>query len=178
MVWRHRAKYPSAVTGNANPAQQRESGEMVRHELNEALKQALRAREAVAVRTLRLILAALKDRDIAARGRGNTDGISEPDIMSMLRTMIRQRRESTELYEQGGRLDLAQAEADEIGVIERFLPTQMDEPTMRRAVQSVIAEIGAKGLKDVGRTMAELRARHADQMDFGKASDIVRGSLG
>ena len=178
MIWRHRIRYAFAATGNASPAKQRESGEMVRHELNEALKQALKAREPVAVRTLRLILAALKDRDIAARSRGNTDGITEPDIMSMLRTMIRQREESTELYEQGGRLDLAQAEVDEIQVIERFLPTQMDEPSMHKAVQSVIAEIGAKGLKDVGRTMAELRARHAGHMDFGKASDIVRGSLG
>lgn len=151
---------------------------MMRHQLNEALKQALKARDPIAVRTLRLILAALKDRDIAARSRGNTDGISEPEIMTMLRTMIRQRHESRELYEQGGRLDLAQAELDEIEVIERFLPTQMDEATMHRAVHAVITDIGAKGLKDMGRTMAELRARHAGQMDFGKASGIVRGALG
>lgn len=150
---------------------------MMRQRLNEALKSAMKARNERAVSTLRLILAALKDRDIAARGRGNTEGISDDDILSMLQTMIRQRRESIELYEQGGRLDLAEAEREEIAIIEGFLPRQMDEAAIRSAVEDVIAEIGAKGLKDMGRTMAELRSRYAGQMDFGKASGIVKAAL-
>lgn len=137
----------------------------------------MRAKDAVALSTLRLILAALKDRDIAARGKGNTEGISDEEIFSLLQTMIRQRRESIKLYEEGGRCDLAQSETEEIAVIERFLPSQMDEGETSNAVQRVIAEIQATGLKDMGRTMAELRSRYAGQMDFGKASGIVKSAL-
>ena len=151
---------------------------MLRQRLNEALKEAMRARRQRAVSTLRLILAALKDRDIAARAKGNTDGLDDDEIMSMLQTMIRQRRESITLYEQGGRLELAEAEAEEITVIQSFLPKQMDEAETRQAVADLIKEIGAGGLKDMGRTMAELRTRYAGRMDFAKASAIVKTSLG
>ena len=151
---------------------------MIRHRLNEALKESVKAKDPVAVRTLRLIIAALRDRDIAARGRGNTEGLSESEILTMLQTMIRQRRESIELYEQGGRLDLAQAEADEIEVIVRFLPAQLGDSEMRAAIETVVADIDAKGLKDMGRTMAELRTRYAGRMDFGRASSIVKEALG
>lgn len=151
---------------------------MIRQRFNEALKSAMKARNERAVSTLRLILAALKDRDIAARGRGNTQGISEEEILAMLQAMTRQRRESIELYEQGGRLDLAEAEREEIAIIEGFLPKQMDEAATRSAVEQVIAEIGAKGLKDMGRTMAELKSRYAGQMDFAKASGMVKAALG
>lgn len=150
---------------------------MIRTRLNDSLKDAMRAKDTVALSTLRLILAALKDRDIAARGKGNTDGISDEEIFSLLQTMIRQRRESIKLYEEGGRCDLAQSETEEIAVIERFLPSQMDEGETSNAVRRVITEIQATGLKDMGRTMAELRSRYAGQMDFGKASGIVKSAL-
>jgi uncharacterized protein YqeY len=150
---------------------------MIRQDLNEALKTAMKAREERAVKTVRLILAALKDRDIAARGKGNTDGISDEEILALLQTMIRQRRESIELYERGARLDLAQQEQEEIAVIERFLPRQLDQAATEGAVAAVIAEIGASGLKDMGRTMAALRARYAGQMDFAKASAMVKARL-
>jgi uncharacterized protein YqeY len=150
---------------------------MLRTRLNEALKDAMRSKKQRTVSTVRLILAALKDRDIAARTRGVTDGIDEDEIMSMLQTMIKQRREAIELYEQGGRLELAEQEREEIGIIEDFLPKQMSEDEIRSAVTTVIGDIGASSVKDMGRTMAELRTRYAGRMDFGKASGIVRQVL-
>ena len=123
---------------------------MFRTRLNEALKEAMRAKNPRAVSTLRLILAALKDRDIAARGRGVTDGIDEEEILSMLQTMIKQRREAISLYEQGGRLELAEQEREEIGIIETFLPKQFNDAEVREAVAKVIADIGAAGIKDMG----------------------------
>jgi len=150
---------------------------MLRTRLNEALKEAMRAKDQRAIATLRLILAALKDRDIAARGRGVTDGIDDAEILSMLQTMVKQRRESIVLYEQGGRLELAQQEQEEIVVIEAFMPKQLDEAETRTAVASLIQEIGATGIKDMGRVMAELRTRYAGQMDFAKASGLVKEKL-
>ncbi|HSK42180.1 MAG TPA: GatB/YqeY domain-containing protein [Arenibaculum sp.] len=151
---------------------------MLRTRLNESLKDAMRAKDARAVSTLRLILAALKDRDIAARGRGVTDGISDDDILAMLQTMIKQRREAISLYEQGGRLELAEQEREEIAVIEGFMPRQLGEEEIRRAVDEVIRDLGSGGLKDMGRTMAELRSRYSGRMDFTKASGFVRAALG
>lgn len=150
---------------------------MIRLRLNEALAEAINGKERRAVSTLRLILACLKDRDIAARGRGITDGIGDEEIMELLRTMIQQRQDSIALYEQGGRLDLAEGEREEVEVIKRFLPEQMDENSIRQAVDSVIADVGAQGLKDMGRTMAELRSRYAGRMDFAKASGMVKSAL-
>jgi uncharacterized protein YqeY len=150
---------------------------MLRTQLNEALKDAMRSKEARAVGTVRLILAALKDRDIAARGRGNTVGIADEEVFQMLQTMIKQRREAIVLYEQGGRLELAEQEREEIVIIERFMPRQMDEAQSRAAIAAVIADIQATGVKDMGKVMAELRARHAGQMDFGKASGLVKQIL-
>jgi uncharacterized protein YqeY len=138
----------------------------------------MRAKEARTVGALRLILAKLKDQDIAARPRGVTDGIPDEEILQMLQSMIKQRRESIALYEQGGRQELADQERDEIAVIERFLPRQMDEADTRAAIGAAIAATGAAGVKDMGKVMAELRARHAGQMDFGKASALVKGMLG
>ena len=150
---------------------------MIRPRLNEALTEAIKAQEKRAVSTLRLILACLKDRDIAARGKGVTDGISDDEILALLQTMIRQREDSIALYEQGGRLDLAEGEREEVAVIKRFLPEQMDESSIEQAVETVIADVGAKGLKDMGRTMAELRTRYAGRMDFTKASGLVKSAL-
>ena len=150
---------------------------MIRPRLNEALTESIKAKEKRAVSTLRLILACLKDRDIAARGKGVTDGITDDEIMALLQTMIRQRQDSIALYEQGGRLDLAEGEREEVEIIRRFLPEQMDEGSIEQAVESVIADVGAKGLKDMGRTMAELRSRYAGRMDFAKASGMVKSVL-
>jgi hypothetical protein len=151
---------------------------MLRTSLNDALKAAMRERDSATTSTLRLILAALKDRDIAARPTGNQGGIGDPEILSMLQGMIKQRRESIALYEKGARADLVAKEAAEIGVIERFLPRQMDESAAAQAIGQIIKELGASSVKDMGRVMAELKARHAGQMDFGKASALVKQQLG
>jgi hypothetical protein len=137
----------------------------------------MRAKEARAVSTLRLILAALKDRDIAARGKGNSEGIGDKDILDLLQKMVRQRRESIELYEKGDRQDLADKEAEEIVVIQRFLPKQLDPDQVRGAVQEVIEELGAATIKDMGRVMAALKERYAGRMEFGKASALVKERL-
>lgn len=150
---------------------------MLREQLSSALKDAMRAKEGRAVATVRLILAALKDRDIAAREKGVMDGVSEDEILAMLQTMIKQRQESIRLYEQGGRCELAQQEQEEIDVIRRFMPTPIEGAELESAVKSTISEIGAANLKDMGRTMAALKERYPGRMDFTKASGLVRASL-
>ena len=150
---------------------------MLRDRLNDALKEAMRAKEAIAVSTLRLTLAALKDRDIAARGKGQTEGIDEDEILEMLQKMVRQRRDSIELYEKGDRGDLAEREAKEIEVIEQFLPKQMSDDDIQAAVAEVMTAVGAESIKDMGKVMGELKGRYAGQMDFGKASAIVKEKL-
>lgn len=150
---------------------------MLRQTLTEALKDAMRAKNNRAVATVRLILAALKDRDIAARGTGNQDGIDDATLLSMLQTMVKQRRESIIMYEQGGRAELAQQEKEEIEIIEAFLPKQLGETEAQEAIAALIAELGATGVKDMGKVMAELRGRFAGQMDFTKASALVRQKL-
>jgi uncharacterized protein YqeY len=150
---------------------------MLRTELNDALKTAMKQRDQRSVSTVRLILAALKDRDIAARGAGNSEGIGETEIVEMLRKMVKQREESIGLYEQGGRLELAQQEREEIGVIERFLPKQMDEAETRAAVEKTMAEVGAQSLKDMGKVMGALKQTYAGRMDMAKAGQLVKQKL-
>ncbi len=150
---------------------------MLRERLREDLKTSMKAKEERKVATLRLILAALKDRDIAARGEGNEEGISEEDVMAMLSTMVRQRRDAITLYEEGGRQELADREREEIDIIHEFLPKQLGEEEIADAVNEVIARLDAKGLKDMGRIMADLRGHFAGQMDFGRASQIVKAQL-
>lgn len=151
---------------------------MLRQQLNDALKAAMLGKDARTVSTVRLILAALKDRDIAARPKGMADGIGEDEIRQMLQSMIKQRRESITLYEQGGRQELARQEAEEIAVIERFLPRQMGEDEIVAAVKAAIAATGAGGIKDMGKVMAALKASHAGSMDFAKAGAVVKKELG
>ncbi len=150
---------------------------MLRAKFQENLKSAMQAKDKIGISTTRLILAALKDRDIAARSKGNTDGISDDEILSMLATMVKQRRDSVELYRKGDREDLAAREEAEIQIIEKFMPRQLSEDEIRDAVGEVIDGIGASGLKDMGRTMAEIRDKYAGQMDFSKASAIVKETL-
>jgi hypothetical protein len=150
---------------------------MLRERFSEALKAAMRGKEALVVSTVRLILARLKERDIEVRPKGNTEGIADPEIQQMLQGMIKQRRESIELYEKGGRPELAAKEAGEIGIIERFLPQQLGEAEQEAAIRETIAAIGAAGIKDMGRTMAALRERYAGQLDPAKASQAVKRLL-
>jgi uncharacterized protein YqeY len=150
----------------------------LREELNQALRTAMKSRETRAVSTIRLILTAVKDRDIAARGKGNTDGISDQDILQVLQTMVRQRQEAIALYKQGGRQELADQEQEEIGIIERFMPKQLGDDEIVAVLEAVTAEIGATTIKDMGRTMAVLRSRYAGQMDFAKAGAALKQRLG
>ncbi len=151
---------------------------MIREQLPDALKSALKDKDAWAVSTLRLIMAALKDRDIAARGKDNSEGIGDDEILQMLQTMVKQRRDSIAMYEKGGRLELAEQEAAEIVIIQRFLPEQLDASATESAVEKTIADLGATGLKDMGAVMGALRDNYAGQMDFGRASGIVKARLG
>lgn len=151
---------------------------MLRQRLTDALKVAMKRRAVVEVATLRLILAALKDRDIAARTNGDANPIDDDGLLRLLQTMVKQRNEAIALYEQGGRLELAERERDEIAVIETYLPRQLDEAEIEAAVRQVIEDTGASGLKQMGATMAELRRRHAGSMDFAKASGMVKRVLG
>jgi uncharacterized protein YqeY len=149
----------------------------VRGRLEEALRTATLARDQRATSTLRLILAALRDRDIAERSKGNLAGLSDEQIVSLLHSMVRQRHDSIKLYEEGGREDLARQEAEEIAVIEQFMPPQMSEAEVNEAVTAVIAETEAKTLKDMGRVMAVLRERYAGRMDLARAGSRVKGEL-
>ena len=150
---------------------------MLRERLSDRLKQAMKVKEATVVSTVRLILTAVKDRDIAARTKGNIEGISDQEILQVLQTMVRQREEAIALYERGGRSELARREAEEIDVIRTFLPRQLDEGELAQAVRTILGEIGATNLKDMGRTMAVLKERYAGQMDFTKASAVVKAEL-
>lgn len=151
---------------------------MLRPQFTDALKNAMKAKNERAVSTLRLVLAKLKDSDIAARAKGNQTGISDDEIRAMMQGMIKQRRESIALYEQGGRQELAQQEADEIAIIEGFLPKQMSDAEVEQAARAIIAETGAAGVKDMGKVMAAVKQRHAGQMDMAKASAAVKKLLG
>lgn len=150
---------------------------MLRDAISDAYKTAMRARDQAQVSALRMVMSGLKDRDIAARPKG-VDKIPDEEILSMLQTMVKQRRESIELYLKGGRTDLVEAEQSEIAVIEQFLPQQMDEPAMAAAIDGVVTEIAASSVKDMGRVMAELKQRYVGQMDFGKAGQLVKARLG
>ncbi|MBV8888685.1 MAG: GatB/YqeY domain-containing protein [Alphaproteobacteria bacterium] len=150
---------------------------MLRHAFADRLKQAMKERDARTVSAVRLILAALKDRDIAARGEGNREGLPDPEIQRLLQGMIKQRRESIALYEQGKRPELAAKEQDEIAVIESFLPQQMGAEEIAAAARAAIAETGAAGLKDMRKVMDALRQRHAGIMDFSQAGPVVKQLL-
>jgi len=148
----------------------------MRDRIDAALKQAMLARDKRATATLRLINAAIKDRDIALRGAGK-DPVSEDGITEILMKMIRQRIESAHLYEEGNRLDLADQERQEIAIIKAFLPEQLDESQMKSVCAEAIKATGASGLRDVGKCMQALKTRYAGRMDFGKANTVVKGML-
>jgi len=150
---------------------------MLRERLGEELKQAMKSKDTRRMSTLRLIIAALKDREIAARSDGKEEAISDQEIISILSTMVRQRRESIELYSKGGRDDLVQQEEEEAAIISSFLPKQLEDNEVREAIRAIMDEIGASGIKDMGRVMGELKRQYAGSMDFGSASGIVKELL-
>ena len=149
----------------------------LRTRLNDSLKTAMKEQDKRALSTVRLILAAVKDRDIAARGKGNMDGLSDEEILGVLQTMVRQRQEAAELYEKGNRPELVEQEKAEIAIIESYLPKQMSDAEVRDAIAAAVAESGATSIKDMGKAMAALRAKYAGRMDFGKASGLLREKL-
>jgi len=150
----------------------------LRAQFTDALKDAMLKKEERTVATMRLVLAKLKDLDIAARPKGVTDGIKDDEIASMLQGMVKQRRESIALYEKGNRPDLVKQESEEITVIERFMPKQMNEADMKAAIAKAIASTGAASIKDMGKVMGELKKNYAGQMDFAAAGALVKGQLG
>jgi uncharacterized protein YqeY len=150
---------------------------MLRQTITDSLKAAMKAKDEVGTSTFRMALAALKERDIEARGRGKAEGIGEAEIMAMLQGLIKSRRDSIELYRKGGRPELAAKEEAEIAVIQKLLPQQMDEAATQAAVKKLVEELGAKTVKDMGRVMAALKERHAGQIDMAKAGAIVKQHL-
>lgn len=149
----------------------------LREQFNDALKGAMKAKEPRRVSTLRLILAAVKDRDIAARSEDRTEGVSDTEIQLILAKMIKQREESIASYEQGGRPDLAEQEREEIEIIRGFLPRQLSPEEVKEAAARAVGELEATSLKDMGRVMAALKERYAGQMDFARASAAVKELL-
>lgn len=150
----------------------------LRDTLGSALKDAMRAKDTGRLSTLRLINAAIQDRDIDARANGQENGVSEADLLSILGKMVKQRQESANVYEEGGRLELAEKERQEIVIIEEFLPQQMNEAETKAAIEAAIAETGAESIRDMGKVMGILKSKYAGQLDFGKAGGMVKGLLG
>ncbi|ETX27534.1 GatB/YqeY domain-containing protein [Roseivivax isoporae] len=149
----------------------------LRARISAATKQAMKDRDAPRLSTLRLIGAAIKDRDIAARGDGNETGVGDAEVLGILEKMVKQRRESARTYEEGGRLDLAGQEEAEIAVIEEFLPRRLTESEVDAAVDEAVREVGAESIRDMGRVMGVLKSRYAGQMDFGEAGPKVKARL-
>lgn len=148
---------------------------MIRDDINNALKEAMKAKNERAVSTLRMVNAALKNADIEARTTGKDMGDAE--VLGLLQKMIKQRQESVEMYKKGGRDDLVKQEEEEIAVISAYLPKQMSEAEVAAAIDAAIKETGAAGMKDMGKVIAVLRGKYAGQMDFGKASGAVKAKL-
>ncbi len=151
---------------------------MIRETLKKELIEALKEKNETKTATIRLINAAIKDKDIEARPKGNMDGIDETAILSLLQSMIKQRKESIEMYKKGNREDLVQKEQAEIDIIQTFLPKQMSEDDMKKAIQETITEVAASSVKDMGKVMGALKQKYAGKMDFSQASQVIKTLLG
>ena len=149
----------------------------LRERVTSALKQAMKDRAVDRLSTLRLINAAIKDRDIAARGEGNDEGVGDPEVLAILGKMVKQRQESARAYEEGSRLDLAERELAEITVIEDFLPRQLTEDEVKTAVNAAIAGTEASSIRDMGKVMGSLKAQYTGQMDFGVVGPMIKDLL-
>ena len=153
----------------------------LRERISEALKSAMREKDASRLSTLRLISAAIKDRDIAKRGEGGDGaeaGVGEADILQILGKMVKQRQESARAYEEGGRLELAESERLEVAVIEEFLPRQLDEAETEAAIAQAITDTGAESIRDMGKVIGALKNKYTGQMDFGRVGPMVKARLG
>lgn len=149
----------------------------MRSRVNEALKQAMRDKAAARLSTLRLINAAIKDKEIASRSDGNEGSVSDTEVLAILGKMTKQRQESARIYEEGGRLDLAERELLEITVIEEFLPSQLDDEQVAAAINKAVQDSGAESIRDMGKVMAKLKGAYTGQMDFGKVGPQVKNRL-
>lgn len=149
----------------------------MREELNAAVKAAMKAGDKARLSTLRMMAAAIKDKDIAARTGEATGGISDAEITELFAKLVKSREDSAKLYDEGGRPELAEKERAEIAVVREFMPRQMDETEAKAAIAALVAELGAAGPKDMGRVMAALKERFAGKMDFSKASGLVKAAL-
>ena len=149
----------------------------LRERIGTSLKEAMREKDATRLGTLRLINAAIKDQDIAARGDGRGERVDDQAVLAILGKMVKQRQESAHAYEEGGRLELAEREREEMAVIEQFLPRQLNDREVAAAIDAAIAETGATGLRDMGRVMSRLKSKHAGQMDFGAVGAEVKARL-
>ena len=149
----------------------------LRARISEDLKTAMRAKDALRLSTLRLITAAIKDREIAQRGEADAGEVGEPEILQIMGKMVKQRQESARAYEEGGRLELAEKELAEIGVIQEFLPRQLSGEEIDAAIAAAVAETGAASIRDCGKVMAALKGKYTGQMDFGAVGALVKGRL-
>ena len=150
----------------------------LRTRIADALKEAMKEKDAARLSTLRLINAAIKDRDIALRGEGRDDGVAEAEILQILGKMVKQRNDSVRAYEEGGRLELAAQEQAEIAVIEDFLPKPLDEAETAAAIEQAIKATGASSIRDMGKVMGELKGRYMGRLDFGEVGPMVKARLG
>ena len=146
--------------------------------INEAVKDAMRSKDKLRLSTLRLINAAIKDKDIALRVEDRPDGVSSSEILQILGKMVKQRQESARAYEEGGRLELAEQELSEIKIVEEFLPRQLSDDDVANAIQRIISSVGATSIRDMGKVMASLKEKYTGQMDFGKAGATIKKILG
>jgi uncharacterized protein YqeY len=148
-----------------------------RTELNNALKDAMKSRDELTLNTVRMVIAKMKDQDIEARAKGNPDGITDSEVLSLMQNMIKQRQESAKMYREGGRPELAEKEDNEIKVIEKFLPKQLSDEDVQKVVENLISSTGAASIKDMGKVMAELKANYAGQLDMAKAGAVLKQKL-
>jgi uncharacterized protein YqeY len=149
----------------------------LRTRVGDALKSAMKAQDTTRLSTLRLINAAIKDKDIALRGEGSDDGVSDPDVLQILGKMVKQRHESAKAYEEGGRIELAEQERSEVGIIEEFLPKQLNEAQTQDAVNAAVETVGAESIRDMGKVMGELKSKYTGQMDFSAVGAMVKDRL-
>ena len=150
----------------------------LRAQVMQAMKDAMKSGDKARLSTIRLMQSAIKDKDIASRTDGRNDGIPDPEIVELFAKMVKQRRESAELYEKGDRPDLVEKEQAEIAVLEEFMPRQMDDAETKAAIEAIVAEVGATSVKDMGKVMGALKAKYAGKMDFAKAGAAVKAALG
>lgn len=150
----------------------------LRARVSTALKEAMKAKDADRLSTLRLINAAIKDRDIDARGTGSDEGVGDDVVLAIMGKMVKQRQESAKVYEEGGRLELAEKELSEIKIIEDFLPRQLSDGEASAAIDAAISAVGATSIRDMGKVMGELKSKYTGQMDFGKTGPMVKDKLG